>query len=117
MTTLDRPACADAVAVADAVVAVPAVVGLVDGRHGEISLLYPGHRVRGLRWSAGRLEIHVCAGVDPRDPRPLAETCGLVRDAASRALARPVPIDVIVADAAPAVTGSRPRELPTDLED
>lgn len=100
MTAPRRPASADARAIAAAVSAVPSVAGLDSGRHGEIALLYPGERVPGLRWTGGRLEIHLRAAFDPADPRPLAETCRLARAAAADVLGAAATLDVIVSDVA-----------------
>lgn len=100
MTAPRRPASADARAIAAAVSAVPSVAGLDSGRHGEIALLYPGERVPGLRWTGGRLEIHLRAAFDPAAPRPLAETCQLARGAAADVLGSAATVDVIVSDVA-----------------
>lgn len=103
MTAPRRPASADARAIAAAISAVPSVAGLDSGHYGEIVLLYPGERVPGLRWTGGRLEIHLCAAFDPADPRPLAETCKLARAAAADVLGAAATVDVIVSDVALAV--------------
>ena len=78
------------------ILAVPGVAGLHAGRYGEVALLYPRHRVNGLRRTPSALEVHLV--VDLARPRPLAEVAAKVRDVVAQWL--DVPVDVHFADAA-----------------
>lgn len=75
--------------------AIPGVADLHPGRYGEVALLYPRHRVRGLRATPGTLEVHLV--VDLAAPRPLAEIATQVRALAAGLL--DMVVDVYFADA------------------
>lgn len=86
--------------VAAGILAVPGVAGLHSGRFGEVALLYPRHRVNGLRVTPGALEVHLI--VDLAATRPLAEIAGQVRTVVAEFL--DTEVDVFFADA----TGGTP---------
>ena len=79
----------------------PGVAGLHPGRFGEVALLYPRHRVPGIRLAGDRVEVHLVA--DLSAGRPLAELADAARDLTTAALtatsAAGLPVDVHVADA------------------
>ncbi|MCS5478457.1 hypothetical protein NYP18_02195 [Corynebacterium sp. YIM 101645] len=75
--------------------AIPGVAGLHAGRFGEVALLYPRHRVNGLRVSPTALEVHLI--VDLAAPRPLAEIAAEVRAVVAGFL--DTEVDVFFADA------------------
>ncbi|QGU03730.1 hypothetical protein [Corynebacterium comes] len=70
--------------------ALPGVAGLHAGRYGDIALLYPRHRVNGLRRTPSALEVHLVVDLD--HPRPLAEIAAMVRGVVKHSL--DVPVDV-----------------------
>ena len=83
--------------------AVPGVAALHPGRFGEVALLYPRHRVIGLRCTPELIEVHVV--VDLAAARPLAEVAEEVRGVVRQELIdAPQPVAVCFADA----TGGRP---------
>lgn len=91
--------------IAAAVATLPFVDGLDEGRFGEVALMYPRTRVPGLRWADGRLEVHVRLRVDPREPAPLSDAAGVIRDTAVNLYvgapdAGAPPVDVVIADVA-----------------
>lgn len=80
---------------AAAIRAVPGVADLHSGRFGEVALLYPRHRVTGLRRTSDALEVWLV--VDLSAPRPLADIAAEVR-----AMVTPLidaPVTVCFADA------------------
>lgn len=79
--------------------AVPGVADLHAGRYGEVALLYPRHRVNGLRRSSSALEVHLVVDLD--HPRPLAEIAAEVRNVVEQAGGQPMDtaIDIHFADA------------------
>ncbi|RSZ64487.1 hypothetical protein EAH68_04695 [Corynebacterium hylobatis] len=81
--------------VAAGIRAIPGVAGLHAGRFGEVALLYPRHRVRGLRVTPTVLEVHLV--VDLAAPRPLPEISAQVRAVVADFLETEV--DVFFADA------------------
>lgn len=81
---------------AHALQSIPGVVALHPGQFGEVALLYPRHRVRGLSMTGGRLGVHIV--VDLSALRPLAELAEAVRATASN-FNPGAPIDVYFADA------------------
>lgn len=81
---------------AHALHALPGIAALHPGQFGEVALLYPHHRVRGLSMSGGRLGVHIV--VDLSVLRPFAELAEAVRATASN-FNPDVPIDVYFADA------------------
>ncbi|MCT1413420.1 hypothetical protein M3D57_07000 [Corynebacterium sanguinis] len=89
-------------ALRDAALGVPGVADLSPGRFGEVALLLPGERIRGIR-AAERdelfgAEIHIV--FDVGSARPIAEVATEVRAAALDSLNDPLDfIDVVVADA------------------
>lgn len=92
--TIEYP---DAANIAARVEAVAGVAGLSGGHFGEVALLFPGHRVPGLRLDrSGHLQVHLIADLDSvTDLHALA-------DAVRAAIAADItatPIDVIIADA------------------
>lgn len=82
-------------ALAAEVLRIRGVAALHAGRYGEVALLYPRHRVRGLRLHAGRLEVHLTVALDAG--RPLADVAAEVRDVVARQL--DLPVDIHFADA------------------
>lgn len=79
--------------------AVPGVADLHAGRYGEVALLYPRHRVIGIRRSSSALEVHLV--VDLNHPRPLTEIAAEVRHVVQQTGGQHVdtPLDVYFADA------------------
>ncbi|EEI16041.1 hypothetical protein [Corynebacterium lipophiloflavum] len=89
-------------ALCDAALGVPGVAGLSSGRFGEVALLLPGERIRGIRAAErGGLsgsEVHII--FDVGSARPIAEVATEVRSAALNSVAGCLDfIDVVVADA------------------
>lgn len=80
---------------AAAIRTIPGVADLYAGRYGEIALLYPRHRVHGLRRTPSSLETHLV--VDLAHPRPLAEVAAQVRGVVTRYV--DAPVDVYFAEA------------------
>lgn len=76
---------------------IPGVAALHPGRFGEVALLYPRHRVRGLSMSGGRLGVHIIVNLAAL--RPLPELADEVRATATKAIPN-IPVDVYIADAA-----------------
>ncbi|MDO5671173.1 MAG: hypothetical protein Q4G50_14375 [Corynebacterium sp.] len=93
------PAPVPARPLADAVAAdlraIPGVADLHPGRYGEVALLYPRHRVTGLRHTPDRLEVHLVVDLD--HPQPLAEVADRARAVVEKHLRRTA--DIIFADA------------------
>lgn len=82
---------------------IPGVAGLHPGRFGEVALLYPRHRVVGLRHTPEVLEVHLV--IDLSAARPLAEVAAEVRGVVTQELADAPPhLDIVFADA----TGGTP---------
>lgn len=98
---INRSPAADPVEVdvADRIVAgirtIPGVAELHSGWFGEVSLLYPRHRVNGLRVSPTALEVHLV--VDLAAARPLAEIAAAARAVVAGFL--DTEVDVCFADA------------------
>lgn len=89
--------------VADALVeslrAVPGVFDVHSGAFGEVALLFPRHRVPGLRLSTRpprRLEVHLVA--DLASSRPLEDVAAEIRRIVHEAVPG-VPVDVVFGDA------------------
>jgi hypothetical protein len=93
--TADPVARAVADRLAEEIRAVSGVAGLHGGRFGEVALLYPRHRVSGLRATPTALEVHLV--VDLTNPRPLAEIATQVRTLVAGLL--DTEVDVHFADA------------------
>lgn len=97
-------------AVADRLVArlrgIPGVADLHPGRYGEVALLFPRHRVVGLRHTPEVLEVHLVVDLsDLSAARPLAEVAAEVRDVVTQELADTPPhLEIVFADA----TGGTP---------
>ena len=99
MTAADLIEYPQAAELAERVLAVDGVADLHSGSFGEVALLYPGHRVPGLRLDrSGRLEVHVVA-----DLARATDLRSLSVDGRG-AVGGDRPIDVVVADA----TGTPP---------
>lgn len=88
-----------AVAIVNALTSVPGVAGMHAGRFGEIALLFPGERVRGLRVDDGRLQVHVDVDLDQLGlESDLHQFAGKLRDLVTQKTN--LPVDVTVADVA-----------------
>lgn len=79
----------------------PGVADLHPGQFGEVALLYPRHRVAGLRLAGDRVEVHLVVDLSAR--RPLTELADAARDLTTASLtataAAGLPVDVHLADA------------------
>lgn len=74
----------------------PHVRGMHAGRFGEVALLFPGERVKGLLLIDGRLETHIVASMDGLPD--LKELANAVRAIVEQQV--DVPVDVIIGDVA-----------------
>ncbi|GAB3700722.1 hypothetical protein [Saccharopolyspora tripterygii] len=80
---------------ADRVLAHPSVVRLHGGAFGEITSLFPGHRVVGVRWPDDEtVEIGVVLRLD----QPVRTTVAELRDSLTEVLAGGIRVDVQVSD-------------------
>lgn len=107
-TQITHPARPDR-AVADRLAArlrdIPGVADLHPGRYGEVALLYPRHRVVGLRHTPEVLEVHLVVDLsDLPAARPLAEIAADVRGVVKQELTDAPPLEIVFADA----TGGTP---------
>lgn len=86
--------------IAAAVLAVPGVVALHGGEFGEIATYLPGRRVRGIRLSDDRGEVHIAVrlGISDGGSESVLEVAEATRRAVSEVVGRP--IDVVVEDLA-----------------
>ncbi|MDY3126928.1 MAG: hypothetical protein SOW59_02190 [Corynebacterium sp.] len=86
---------------ADALTNVPGVVRLHPGTYGEVSLLFPGLRVPGLRHLSVRDDTGIAAYVvlDLNADIPAADVAAAVRAKARETLPALRHVDVIIADA------------------
>lgn len=108
MSLMDDPIDADVARhLVDSITHLDGVDSMHAGSLGEVSLLYPGARVRGLRVQGDRLEVHVVADLTGvPEGVGLVEVADRVRSTARAALAaapeagaRIDQIDVTIADA------------------
>ena len=80
---------------ADRVLAHPSVARLHGGAYGEITSLFPGDRVVGVRWpDDGTVEIGVVLRLD----QPVRETVAGLRDSLAERLGSGIRVDVYVCD-------------------
>ncbi len=93
-----RPDRATADRLAARIQGIPGVADLHPGRYGEVALLYPRHRVVGLRYTRESLEVHLV--VDLTVARPLADIAAEVcRVMAQEYPATPPYLEIVFADA------------------
>lgn len=97
---------AGAKAIAEAVAGLPGIAGMYGGSYGEISLLYPGERIKGLRKAHVQddthLEIFVIADLSAQGglekATPLHDLTPQIREAVQSACPEITTVDVIFAD-------------------
>ncbi|AKK10336.1 hypothetical protein [Corynebacterium uterequi] len=98
MSLINDPIAYDtAHAIVKSVLAVPGVHDMYAGTFGEVSLLYPGERARGLRLGDDTLRVHVVADLASLGGAPLHELGERIRTAV--APLTDYAVDVIIADA------------------
>lgn len=96
--------------VADAVLAVPGVVGLHPGQFGDVATYLPGRRVSGVRVLDDHSEVHVVVA----EGMPVLAVADAVRSTVVALTGKPV--DVTVADIAPATPDAQPSDAPSPKE-
>ncbi len=92
---------ADATALADAVCALEGVHHLYPGHYGEIALLFPGHKIAGIKAYSPQDDSHlqVYVVVDTSAQPNLAQLGESIRTTALHLIPRPQRVDVIFSSA------------------
>lgn len=100
-------------AIEQAVTWLPGIAGLDGGSYGEVSLLYPGERIAGIRRPQvdddTHLEIHIVVDLSApnalKDAAPLSDCAPQVREAVHAVCPEVTTVDVIIADVRGPQTG------------